>query len=51
VTVRVRTGDLEIRAEGRLIGSARVGQRVGVHLDATGTVARGVLVSPDTVEL
>jgi flagella basal body P-ring formation protein FlgA len=51
VTVRVRSGDLEIRTEGRLIGAARVGQRVGVHLYATGNVARGVLVAPDTVEL
>lgn len=51
VVVVARSGDLEIRAPGRLIAASQVGESTRVANLATGVVLRGVLVAPDVVEV
>lgn len=51
ITVRVRVGSLEIRAEGRLLDAGRIGEPVRAQNLATDAVVRGILVDPNTVEL
>jgi flagella basal body P-ring formation protein FlgA len=51
VTITVRVGALEVRADGRLLHAAGIGEAVRVHNQATGAVVRGVLVAADQVEL
>ncbi|MEQ1567715.1 MAG: flagella basal body P-ring formation protein FlgA [Myxococcota bacterium] len=51
LVVRVRSGDLQIHADGRSIEDGRVGQPIRVYLLATDVVVRGVLTTPTTVDL
>lgn len=51
VTLRARVGDLEIRGEGKLLENARIGESVRVWVAATDVSVRGVLSSPDLVDL
>ena len=51
LSVRVRSGALEVRSEARLLRDARVGEAVRVFVPATGKVVEGRLVDRTTVEL
>jgi Chaperone for flagella basal body P-ring formation len=51
IVLRVRSGALEIRSEGRLLEDGRVGQPVRVWVAATDTATRGVLSADRTVDL
>lgn len=51
VEVVVRRGELVIGTRGRLLSAARIGDRVRVHSDATGTTVSAVLVEPGVVEV
>ncbi len=51
VTLRVRVGDLEVRAVGALLDPGTFGEPVRVVNHATHAIVRGRLVGPDTVEL
>lgn len=51
IVLRVRSGALEIRSEGRLLEDGRVGQPVRVWVAATDTATRGMLSADRTVDL
>jgi flagella basal body P-ring formation protein FlgA len=50
VTLRVRSGALEIRSDARLLRDARVGDQVRVFVASTNRVVDGRLVDATTVE-
>lgn len=51
VVLRVRSGSLEIRSDGRLLEDGWVGKPVRAYVNATQSVVTGLLSDPGTVDL